>query len=60
MMWEAVCTKRTIDQGRRMSRTYLTFGDIDGKLEMLRIECTRCPRKGSLQRGQFVRSYGLG
>jgi hypothetical protein len=43
-----------------MSRTYLTFGDIDGKLEMLRIECTRCPRKGSLQRGQFVRSYGLG
>jgi hypothetical protein len=29
-----------------MSRTYLTFGDIAGKLNMLRIECTRCPRKG--------------
>jgi hypothetical protein len=27
-------------------RTYLTFGDIEGKLDILRIECTRCPRKG--------------
>jgi hypothetical protein len=29
-----------------MSRTYLTFGDIAGKLHMLRIKCTRCERKG--------------
>jgi hypothetical protein len=29
-----------------MSRTYMTFGDIEGKLEMLRVECTKCPRKG--------------
>ena len=29
-----------------MSRTYLTFGDIEGKLDVLRIECTRCQRKG--------------
>ena len=28
-----------------MSRTYLTFGDIAGKLHMLRIECTRCARR---------------
>jgi hypothetical protein len=26
--------------------TFLTFGDIEGKLDMLRIECTRCPRQG--------------
>ena len=30
-----------------MSRAFLTFGDIAGKLHMLRIECTRCARKGS-------------
>jgi hypothetical protein len=29
-------------------RTYLTFGDIEGKLDVLRVECTRCPRKGAL------------
>jgi hypothetical protein len=28
-----------------MSRAYLTFGDIEGKLDVLRIECTRCDRK---------------
>jgi hypothetical protein len=27
-------------------RTYLVFGDIEGKLDMLRVECTRCGRKG--------------
>jgi hypothetical protein len=29
-----------------MSRTFLTFGDIAGKLHMLRIECTRCACRG--------------
>ena len=29
-----------------MARTYLTFGDIEGKLEVLRVECSRCQRKG--------------
>jgi hypothetical protein len=29
-----------------MARTYLVFGDIEGKLDMLRVECTRCGRKG--------------
>ena len=28
-----------------MSRAYLTFGDIEGKLDVLRVECTRCDRK---------------
>ena len=27
-------------------RTYLVFGDIAGKLDVLRVECTKCPRKG--------------
>jgi hypothetical protein len=29
-----------------MPRTYLVFGDIQGKLAVLRVECTRCQRKG--------------
>src|SRR5215469_5040066 len=29
-----------------MSRTYLIFGDIEGKLDVLRVECTKCARKG--------------
>jgi|ERR1700737_3532009 hypothetical protein len=29
-----------------MARTYLVFGDIEGKLDVLRVECARCQRKG--------------
>ena len=25
-----------------MARTYLVFGDIEGKLDVLRVECTKC------------------
>jgi hypothetical protein len=28
-----------------MARTYLIFGDIEGKLDVLRVECTKCDRK---------------
>jgi hypothetical protein len=28
-----------------MPRTYLIFGDIEGKLDVLRVECTNCDRK---------------
>ena len=28
------------------ARTYLIFGDIEGKLDVLRVECTECRRKG--------------
>ena len=27
-------------------RSYLIFGDIEGKLDTLRVECTKCARKG--------------
>jgi hypothetical protein len=29
-----------------VARTYLVFGDIEGKLDVLRVECTRYERKG--------------
>jgi hypothetical protein len=28
-----------------MARTYLVFGDIEGKLDVLRVECTKCGGK---------------
>jgi hypothetical protein len=29
-----------------MPRNYLVFGDIEGKLDVLRVECTKCSRRG--------------
>jgi hypothetical protein len=29
-----------------MSRDYLVFGDSEGKLDVLRVECTKCCRRG--------------
>jgi hypothetical protein len=29
-----------------MARTYLIFGEIEGKLDVLCVECTKCARKG--------------
>jgi hypothetical protein len=37
-----------------MARTYLVFGDIDGKLDVLRVECA-LPTEGPLQRPQANR-----
>jgi hypothetical protein len=42
-----------------MSWTYLTFGDIAGKLHMLHIECTRCQRKGQYSVAKLIAQHGL-
>ena len=39
-------------------RIYLTFGDIAGKLHTLRIECTRCARKGRYNVAKLIAQYG--
>jgi len=41
-----------------MARTYIVFGDIAGKLDILRVECTRCPRKGRYSVAKLVAQYG--
>ena len=41
-----------------MARSYLVFGDIEGKLNMLRVECTRCPRKGRYNVRRLIEKYG--
>jgi hypothetical protein len=39
-------------------RTYLTFGDIEGKLDVLRVECSKCPRKGRYSVARLIEKYG--
>ncbi len=41
-----------------MPRSYLIFGDIDGKLGVLRVECTKCARKGRYSVRKLIEKYG--
>jgi hypothetical protein len=41
-----------------MPRTFLIFGDIDGTLDVLRVECTKCARKGRYQVHKLIAKYG--
>ena len=39
-------------------RAYLIFGDIEGKLDVLRVECTKCARKGRYHVHKLIEKYG--
>jgi hypothetical protein len=41
-----------------MPRTYLVFGDIEGELDVLRVECTKCDRKGRYHVHKLIEKYG--
>jgi hypothetical protein len=41
-----------------MARTYLVFGDIQGKLDVLRVECRRCDRKGRYSVAKLIEKHG--
>jgi hypothetical protein len=41
-----------------MLQTYLIFGDIEGKLDLLRVECTKCDRKGRYHVHKLIEKYG--
>ena len=36
----------------------LTFGDIEGKLDVLRVECTKCDRKGRYHVHKLIEKHG--
>ena len=38
--------------------TYLIFGDIENKLDVLRVECTKCERKGRYSVAKLIEKYG--
>ena len=39
-------------------RAYLIFGDIENKLEVLRVECTKCARTGRYSVRRLIEKYG--
>jgi hypothetical protein len=39
-------------------RGFLTFGDIVGKLDVLRVECTKCERKGRYSVAKLIAKHG--
>jgi hypothetical protein len=39
-------------------RDHLTFADIEGKLDTLVVECTRCPRRGSYSVARLIAEHG--
>ena len=41
-----------------MARGYLIFVDIEGKLDVLRVECTRCERKGRYSVAGLIEKHG--
>ena len=41
-----------------MARTYLVFGDIEGKLDVLRVECIKCPRKSRYSVPRLIENTG--
>ena len=41
-----------------MPRTYLILGDIEGALDTLRVECTKCRRKGRYSVRKLIEKYG--
>jgi hypothetical protein len=41
-----------------MARAYLIFGDIEGKLDVLRVECTKCDRKGRYHVHKLIERHG--
>jgi len=40
------------------ARTYLISGDIENKLDTLRVECTKCARKGRYSVAKLIEKYG--
>jgi hypothetical protein len=41
-----------------LTRTYLVFGDIEGKLDVLRVKCTKCDRKGRYSVAKLIAKHG--
>jgi hypothetical protein len=41
-----------------MSRGYVVFGDIEGTLDVLRVGCTKCDRKGRYSVAKLIEKFG--
>jgi hypothetical protein len=36
----------------------IVFGDIEAKLTMLRVKCTKCPRQGQYVLSRLIKAHG--
>jgi hypothetical protein len=41
-----------------MPRNYVVFGDIEGKLDVLRVECTKCSRRSVYYLHRLIEKHG--
>jgi hypothetical protein len=41
-----------------MSRSYVVFCGVEGKLDVLHVECRRCQRKGRYSVAKLIERYG--
>jgi hypothetical protein len=41
-----------------MARAYVIFGDLDGKLDVLRVECSKCDRAGRYHVAKLIEKHG--
>jgi hypothetical protein len=48
------------DRAVAMARNYLVFGDIEGKLDVLRVEWTKCDRKGRYSVAKLIENTAAG
>jgi hypothetical protein len=39
-------------------QSYLIFGDVEGKLDVLCVECTKCARNGRYSVSRLIEKYG--
>src|SRR5262245_16514851 len=53
-----VAARSRVLKGIAMARDFLVFGDIQGKLDVLRVECTRCDRKGRYSVAKLIEKHG--
>jgi hypothetical protein len=54
----ASAARRRCDRISTRHRTYLIFGGIEGKLDVLRVECRRSARNGRYQVHKLIAKYG--
>jgi hypothetical protein len=42
----------------RAATPHLIFGDLDGKLDLLRVECSKCDRAGRYRVAKLIEKHG--
>jgi hypothetical protein len=57
-MWKPSAATSNAAATETTQRAFLIFGDIESKLDVLRVECTKCARKGRYSVRRLIEKYG--